>query len=119
MEGDARLAKRAGEIFGCDRTEFEAGRRDTGNSSLVKIDNRIRKSADPRYDRDRAVSQGAKLGQAARFEAGRHHQGIRTGLNEMGASLVIADLNRYPSRICRSDRLIADLEICISTPKQG
>src|SRR6266436_481317 len=71
-----------------------------------------------RYDRDRAVSQGAKLSQAAWFETRRHHNGIRTGLNEMGESLIIADQNRYPARIRFCDRLIVILKLGISTPKQ-
>src|ERR1700674_3585678 len=36
----------------------------------------------------------------------------------MGESLIIANQNRYPARIRFCDRLIAILEIRISTPKQ-
>src|SRR4030081_346113 len=108
----------AGEIFARDWPKLEAGRRATGNDGFLNVNNGIRKAADPRYDRDRAVSQGAKLSEAAWFETRRHHNGIRAGLNEMGESLIIADQNRYPARIRFCDRLIAILEIRISAPKQ-
>ena len=80
---------------------------------------RLIAAADPRYDRDRAVSQGAKLGQTARLEARRYYQCIRAGLNEMGERFVIADHNRYTAGIRLCDRLIAILEVLIPTPKQG
>ena len=118
MERYVGPAHDAGEIFDRDWTKLEAGCRATGNAGFLRVNNSIRKAADPRYDRDRAVSQGAKLSQAAWFETRRHREGVRTGLNEMGESLIIANQNRYPARIRVCDRLIAILEIRISTPKQ-
>jgi hypothetical protein len=119
MERHVGHAQGAGEIFYRDWTKLEAGHSATGNVGFLNVNNGIRKAADPRYDRDRAVSQGAKLSQAAWFETRRHHNGIRTSLNEMGESLIIADQNRYPARIRFCNRLIAILEIRISTPKQS
>src|SRR5664280_1911879 len=66
-----------------------------------------------------AVSQGTKLGQAAGFEARRHDEGIRTGLNKMGEGLVIANMNCYSAHIRFRDLLVAILEIRISTAKQS
>ena len=99
MECHVGPAQGAGEIFDRDWTKLEAGRRATGNDGFLNVNNGICKAADPRYDRDRAVSQGAKLSEATWFEARRHHNGIRTSLNEMGESLIVADQNRYPARI--------------------
>ena len=56
--------------------------------------------------------------QAAGFEARRHDEGIRTGLNEVGEGFVVADQNRYPTRIRFRDRLKAILKIRVSTSKQ-
>jgi hypothetical protein len=58
------------------------------------------------------------LRQAAGFEARRHDEGIRTGLNEVGEGFVVADQNRYPTRIRFRGRLKAILRIRISTSKQ-
>jgi hypothetical protein len=59
----------ASESFGRDWPKLEAGCSATGVVGLFHVDDSIRKSADLRYDRDSAISQGAKLGQAAWFEA--------------------------------------------------
>src|SRR5450755_1723149 len=99
MERVAGPAEGAGEIFDRDWTKLEASRRATGNVAAFNVNDCIRKTTDPRYDRDRAVSQGAKLGQAAGFEARRNDECIGTGLNEMSEGFIIADENRYPADI--------------------
>ena len=99
MERVAGPAEGAGEIFDRDWTKLEAGRRATGNVAASNVNDCIRKATDPRYERDRAVSQGAKLSQATWFETRRHHNGIRTGLNEMGEGFIIVYENRYPADI--------------------
>lgn len=59
----------ASESFGRDWSKLEAGCGATGYVDLFRVNDSIRKAADLRYDRDSAISQGAKLGQAAWFEA--------------------------------------------------
>jgi hypothetical protein len=59
----------ASESFGRDWPKREAGCSATGYVGRLQVNDSIRKAADLRYDRDSAISQGAKLGQAAWFEA--------------------------------------------------
>jgi hypothetical protein len=59
----------ASESFSRDWSKLEAGCSATGCVDLFRVNDSIRKAADLRYDRDSAISQGAKLGQAAWFEA--------------------------------------------------
>jgi hypothetical protein len=56
------------ESFGRDWPKLETGCSATGGVGLFHVNDGIR-TTDPRYDRDSAISQGAKLGQAAWFEA--------------------------------------------------
>jgi hypothetical protein len=62
---------------------------------------------------------GTMRASAPAVEARRHDEGIRTGLNEMGEGFIIANKNRNLAHIRFRDRLIAILEIRISTAKQG
>src|SRR5664279_6203140 len=110
MERFTGPAQRAGESFVRAWTKHKASRRATADAVLFNVIYCIREAADPRYDRDRAESQGAELGQAAGLETRRHDEGIGTGLNKMGEGFIIANKNRYPALIRFRGRLIAILE---------
>ena len=49
----------------------------------------------------RAVAQGAKLRQAAGFEARGHQQGVATGLDQVGERLIVADDAADPAEMGR------------------
>jgi hypothetical protein len=66
---DIGSAQGASERFSRDRSKLEAGCCATGCVDLFRVNDSIRKATDLRHDRDSAISQGAKLGQAAWFEA--------------------------------------------------
>ena len=64
----AKLQKRAGKRAGIDRVELQPGG-DAGRDRRVVCGNDgVGKSARQRDDRDRALTQAVKLGQAARLE---------------------------------------------------
>ncbi len=74
-----------------DRRELEAG----GNASLqccvIGIDHRVIEAAGARDDRNAAIAQAIKLGEAAGLEARWHENGIRTRLHEVRQCLVVTD----------------------------
>jgi len=105
----------AGETVDRDRAKLEPGRSTTG---FFNVDNRVFKAADPRYDRDGAISQGAKLGQAAGLKTRWHHKGVGACLNEMGERFVVADHHRDPARIRFGERLITILQVRVAAAKQ-
>ena len=112
------LRRAPAEVLGRNWTKLEARRRATGTAGLFNIRDGVRKATDPRDNRDCAVSRGAKLGQAAGFEARRYDEGIGTGLNEMGEGFIVADNDCYLAHIRFRHRLIPILEILVSIPKQ-
>jgi hypothetical protein len=58
---------------------------------FININDRVFKTADPRHDRYRAVSQCTELSKPARLEPRGHNQRIASGLNKMSKVFILSD----------------------------
>src|SRR5262249_14212210 len=107
------------ELFSRHRSEFESGGRAVHDRGVIRIDHRILEPADAGYHGNRAVSERAKLRQAARLEPRGHCERIAARLDKMRERFVVADHDADLSRMSLGGRTETVLQIGVAASKQG
>src|SRR5579871_308280 len=84
-EGGMSTTSCSRQIVGGHRAELESGR----HGVIIQVGYAVFETTDAGHNRNRTISQGAKLRQTARLEARRDHQRIRSSLDKVGQRFII------------------------------
>ena len=104
--------------LGADGCELDTGGDAGANRHLVRVDDRVGKSAHSGDNRDRAVAQRAELSEATGLKTRWDEQRISAGLNQMRKALVLADRTADAAGMGRLGGRERILELTISGTEQ-